>query len=363
MNSHHVLHVFNPEHDLALARNMANFTAPHAALSLRGDIGFLPALWSHDGDLVAVRDVCEARDAFERVVKSAATDLGADIRKDVEFVACSDLQSIAINGVDVWGWDINVRNELVSYGVNGSLVPSDEFLVSVRELSHRRHAARILSLLDIPGTVGEALVCDTESQVRAAVCGFDNAVLKAPWSCSGRGLRFVSVDGYSAHVQGWVRNIIRTQGCVMVECRYDKVIDFGMEFYSNGDGTAEYLGLSVFDTENGAYTGNVIASESFKRNMVTRFVPETLLCDIKDNIISYCGSLYKGRYEGFFGVDMMVVRDGDKSGYKVHPCVEINLRRTMGHVSLALAKVSDPSRAGAMVITSENKYQLDINNL
>ncbi|MBO4314492.1 MAG: hypothetical protein J5867_00795, partial [Prevotella sp.] len=34
--------------------------------------------------------------------------------------------------------------------------------------------------------------------------------------------------------------------------------------------------------------------------------------------------------------DMMVVED--KGQYLLHPCVELNLRRTMGHVALSLAE-------------------------
>ena len=50
------LHIFNPEHDIALASGLANFTAPHAGRQLRHDLGFLPALWAQDGDAVLVEN-------------------------------------------------------------------------------------------------------------------------------------------------------------------------------------------------------------------------------------------------------------------------------------------------------------------
>jgi len=40
------LHIFNPEHDIALAINKSIFTAPHSARELRADLGFLPALYA-----------------------------------------------------------------------------------------------------------------------------------------------------------------------------------------------------------------------------------------------------------------------------------------------------------------------------
>ena len=51
------LHIFNPEHDIALAYNSILFTPPHAGRELRSDLGFIPALWADDGDFVLVDDV------------------------------------------------------------------------------------------------------------------------------------------------------------------------------------------------------------------------------------------------------------------------------------------------------------------
>ena len=67
------LHIFNPEHDIALAANQPRFTAPHAGRQLRADLGFLPALWADDGDLVLVDDV-EAALEWVRHVKRYAHD-------------------------------------------------------------------------------------------------------------------------------------------------------------------------------------------------------------------------------------------------------------------------------------------------
>ena len=59
-----ILHIFNPEHDLALAANLSNFTAPRAARLLRQQLGWLPALWAEEDDLILVDDVRTAQDAY-----------------------------------------------------------------------------------------------------------------------------------------------------------------------------------------------------------------------------------------------------------------------------------------------------------
>jgi hypothetical protein len=43
------------------------------------------------------------------------------------------------------------------------------------------------------------------------------------------------------------------------------------------------------------------------------------------------GLLMSDAYIGYLGVDMMICKDDE--GYKVHPCVEVNLRMNMGVVS------------------------------
>ena len=62
-------------------------------------------------------------------------------------------------------------------------------------------------------------------------------------------------------------------------------------------------------------------------------------------------------YRGPLGVDMMVVSVDNK--LMVHPCVELNLRRTMGHVALALTR-RFKVLTKIMSIVYTDKYRLKI---
>ena len=56
-----------------------------------------------------------------------------------------------------------------------------------------------------------------------------------------------------------------------------------------------------------------------------------------------------GNYQGYLGVDMMVVRCGEE--YFVHPCIEVNLRMNMGVVSrLLFDRFLVPDAIGRYVI-------------
>ena len=61
------IHIFNPEHDIALSIGSDRFTPPHAACRLRADLGFLPALWAEDGDYVLVDDAETAETSSRRM--------------------------------------------------------------------------------------------------------------------------------------------------------------------------------------------------------------------------------------------------------------------------------------------------------
>jgi hypothetical protein len=130
-------------------------------------------------------------------------------------------------------------------------------------------------------------------------------------------------------MQGWARGVMNQQGCIMIEPYYNKVKDFGMEFTVDRTGVIHYEGLSLFHTKNGAYTGNLLATEQAKQEVLGRYVSAELLDQVRDRIIS---ELDLGKYTGPFGVDMMIVKGDDR--FLVHPCVEVNLRRTMGWIAL-----------------------------
>ena len=361
------IHIFNPEHDIALASGLANFTAPHAGRRLRHDLGFLPAIWAQGGDVVLVDDVEHAERAYRKLAFRVHSLLGNDrlYKSRRVFLAWHrPLPAVMADTIDPWGWNSALKATLLRRGIAPTLLPDDEYLQAIRQLSHRRTAAVLLPKLRVDGTVGEAFECNSEEQVEALRAQYGQLVMKAPWSSSGRGLRFVNAKQNlqnSTYLAGWFRNLLAAQGSVLVEPYYNKVKDFGMEFCSDGEGHVSYLGLSLFSTENGAYTGNILATEAVKTRMMADYLPVSLLDAVKDSICRELGQVFKGIYAGLFGIDMMVVAGGE--GFLLHPCVEINLRRTMGHVANRLSPSDDDLRAVMRIEYTDNYYKLKINRL
>ena len=293
-------------------------------------------------------------------VEAAARDFAMVMHRPFDgFVDKHLLAKLIIDHVEPWGWDLALRSFLVRYGVKA--VPTVEEIGVIRDLSHRKYAVELLRALTCDGTIGYSWRADLMAEVRQALQDHQHIVVKAPWSSSGRGVRFIdkTLDEYQRR---WIKNVIASQGSVVIETYCNKVKDFGMEFESDGHGHVRYLGLSLFHTQNGAYTGNILATEDEKQEMINRYIPEDLLVSIREKICTVLGRLYCHQYAGPFGVDMMVVRGGDQQHFLLNPCVEINLRRTMGHVALALSK-QVPSDHVMRVEYSDNTYKLRIKQI
>ena len=347
------LHIFNPEHDIALAYNSILFTPPHAGRELRSDLGFIPALWADDGDFVLVDDV-EA--ALERVrhIRSLA--------HDVVFVSKNDIPALVADApdtlkIDPWGWDKALCHNLQRYGIPSEMLPANETLDDIRTMSGRGWANKLRSQMAIYKK-GVIAIPREHTSVDDFLQSYSSyyhhrAVVKSPWSSSGRGVRYFSGELRKQEL-GWLKNVIQQQGSVVSEVYYNKVKDFAVEFYAHADGSVEYAGLSLFKTINGAYTGNVIASETEKWQMLGDNSVANVLRETIDELIVILQPYMKGVYCGPFGIDMMLLPERI-----LHPCVELNLRRTMGHVALAITpEKSAPQRL--MRIDYTNRYHLRV---
>ena len=341
--------VFNPEHDLALAANLSNFTAPHAGRQLRADLGFIPAIWAAADDYVHVENVEDAERRFLRLTR----------RPFGRFIAKEQICKHKFSAVDVWGWDLAIRAFLLRWGIDAAIMPTATQIDDIRQLSHRRYAMQLLDCLQMPGIIGSSCETNQIENIIDRLHSGEHLVVKAPWSSSGRGVRFME-DDVNIYDNGWLRNVIVKQGSVMVEPYYNKVKDFGMEFVSDGNGSVSYIGLSLFQTSNGAYTGNILASEEEKENLISRYIPIDLLKTVQQKICAKMGSWLKDQYTGVFGIDMMVVRRDDGDGFLLHPCVEINLRRTMGHVAISLTELTSGLPKLMKIEYDSNIYKMKI---
>ncbi len=338
--------IFNPDHEIALAMNTKRFVASRNVRQMSTELGFLPALWAEEGDYIIAEDTALAAETY--------TALPLRMHADVNFITVTEAaRLITINdAVKPWGWNKALRETLLQAGMPAAALPEESLLQQWRTLSGRALDATILKEVVAEGdTVGLSEVCHEPSAANDFIRAHNDAVIKAPYSSSGRGVRFICADSIDDAARNWIARTIKQQGYVTAERKYDKVLDFAAEYEFTATGELHYLGLSVFQTNGSAYTGNVLADEDEKWSILTRYLPREIMEHGFHSLEqSLCRHL-KGKYSGPLGVDMMIVCNGNEAC--LHPCVEINMRRTMGHVALAL---SQQGERGIMNIAFDNGH-------
>ena len=197
---------------------------------------------------------------------------------------------------------------------------------------------------------GEVMELSDVDEVINAVCRFGDAVLKAPLSGSGKGLRWVRADELTASDLGWCRNVISKQGSVTVERRHKVVQDFAMLFRVDADGTVLFEGLSMFFNDNGIYKGNVLASDDYILKKWSSYVDEALILKVKAALAMFLAGKFSGRYCGYGGVDMFDYVSGDYvMTVEYSPADGELYRKYAGEENMTLTRIT-PSSHYAVVI-------------
>ena len=332
------LHLFNPSHDEALAAGYPFYYPSTIARQLAVEWAMLPALTAEPGDWVWLPEGAELPETSR-----------AHWLSGVRFVKGRKLNEHfwareRVGRIEPWGWDPLLRHQLSKTGVPASLLPTDEALSRLRALSSRETTAFVLSrLLGAPalqgfGLTGQSVVARSEAEVERCLAQWGGAMVKSLWSCSGRGV-FCVRETPTASDRGRWNRLLREQGGVELEPVQQGQLDFALEFRATARGRVEYLGASLFRTgSQGAYMGNVVAPQAAIMQEIAAAFPlypklHALLVETLEEVLA---SRLDGHYAGPLGVDLMVCKS--PAGPTLLPCVEVNLRKTMGHVSMKVAQ-------------------------
>lgn len=307
------IHLFNPENDIALAMRCANFTPPKGAVAISRAGAPLPLWWCKKGDAVLVPDRQTAMQA-----ETIKQEYGLD--GNVTTLAEADLTP------DPWGWSLYTRRRMIMAGTDPALCPSDFRLESLRQLSHRRTTIAVHRMIGSPETL-IPVEADTVDDALRAIERRTDAVVKLPWSSSGRGVIYSSSMSYQ-RLRQQIEGMIRHQGSVMIEPHYDRLRDFAALFRTSG-GHAEFRGMSIFSTDsNGFYTGNIVAPQEYLYGRI-----DAPVLPVIDRLLTAIETIIAPHYDGWLGVDMLIYRNSHGQE-QIAPCIEINLRRTMGVAAL-----------------------------
>lgn len=333
-----MIHYFNPGHEAAVLNTSKYYMPPSNVVCMQNDLSFLPAWYANSGDFILVNET----------PPNEFIDL---IKKELDI----QVQSFSIKGIDriknklinqqvrLWGISpqaIHLFDTINSeYNLNLSLpVWSDGY----RNLCDRHTAHNCLTEIvnsdnyfpkDIIPTFFSSLE-DIEQHVHQNPT--IKYLAKAPFSSSGRGLLWLPVGELTRTEKQILHGFLKKQGSISIEQVLNKKTDFAMEFFSENQ-DVHFIGYSLFETNSkGNYLGNFIGKQEDILKKINEYIPISLLTTVKEKLIAFIKKNIAPIYKGYIGVDMMIYHDN--SEYKLHPCLEINIRNNMGIIALNLSK-------------------------
>lgn len=334
------LHFFNPGHETAVRQGLKNYTPSANVRRMTRELASLPMWYADADDFVFTETLTEDATFFESEIMTALQLPATRVsRKEIEQKKCLRDKSLE---TALWGLsphDIHRFDRLKADCLPNLSVPvwNDAY----KQLTGRQTTLACLALLQkqMPPTMllpEMPVFCENLREVEQYMnIHTPPFVVKTPFSSSGRGLLWLNGSLTNKEME-WIGGALKKQNAVSIEPALDKLQDFAMEFYSDGNGTVTYEGLSVFQAEQrGAYSGNRLGDPMqleapFKKRFGNAFT------QINKAVQNALSQLYGSVYTGYLGVDMLVYRHGTE--LLIHPCVEINMRYTMGLVALRISQ-------------------------
>ncbi len=343
------VYIFNPQNDLALATGGINYVAPPFAVRMAADLAVLPAFIAEPGSLVITDSDLDAE---------WLEQLNSTFGLDVHAVKTRELRRLSNYRIMPWGWCLDMRRRLLKWGASQDSVPTKDEIYHLRGLSHRRVTTLIhMRLLELLGQELCPMPVElaTSEEVMDYVKEHGDCYIKTPWSSSGRGI-YHTTGGVTPELEQWCRGALKRQGSVMCEQALDKVMDLAVEF-NCCEGKAQVRGYSVFETDSHSqYShGEVATGEALKGLITERY---RCLDRVVDALTQVIDEMVSAHYNGWLGVDMLlyyaqctmhnaqsfgdaqcVMYNAQSSAViGINPCVEMNLRPTMGAVTSVLGE-------------------------
>lgn len=341
------IYLFNPTCEYAIGNGNANWQPTMILQKMEADLSSLPMFFGGKNDFVLVETIpsSEFISSFSKldieipnfILKKAALN-------DIDFI------KLPKNNLKPWGWSPAVHKLLLplkaSCSVEFQQSPVFNCNPEHREITSRQFALEILrqlqstlnsdNILPNPKT---PIICTTQVDFETAIQQWGQLMIKAPWSSSGRGLQPITKTPVHPKVWEKVMGIVKEQGFAIAEPLLNKALDLALLFELK-KGKAYDIGTSYFYTNSkGQYEGNYLNGlpDSIEKQIVD--FAENMIGEIPQPIVNAIeNSKMATFYEGVFGVDMLVYFD-KKNKLKINPCLEINVRHTMGLLALRLEKL------------------------
>lgn len=338
------IYLFNPTCEYAAGHGSPSWQPNRRLQKMEEDLASLCIYLTKPNDIVLVKKCPPAVffDTLEMVGIFAPRFVEFDrIRSDFRFIEEPK------NRLIPWGWSPAAHRLLdpLKNACSETFKRSPVFhwREEHRRICSRMQAIEILTQIqkDLPDDLFlqkelVPIICSTREELREAISNVGSCMVKAPWSSSGRGLQPVTKRPVVDKVWEKLDGILDNQHFAIVEPLFSKVLDLAFLFEMNR-GKVSFKGISRFLTDaKGQYRGSYLNGWPGETNpnalQLADSLPSTLLPPLIKALES---SAIRYHYEGPLGVDMLIFTDA-KGKLRVNPCLEINVKQTMGQLALRL---------------------------
>jgi hypothetical protein len=349
---------------MALANGEVSYMPPQHLRQFEDDLATLPCFIGNSNDFVLVPEKVNTQfiEYLER--------LGFNLPRFVQ--SANELNtSDKIDLLCPWGWSLAEHKKLNSFSLFCSEKwfqhPMTKWNNSHAQLLSRETTNKLkknlinidckpYNLLEIPAL---PVKVETLEEVKTLPYFMQPPILlKTPWSASGRGqFKIRDIHEHAEH-NAWVKSKLRQQKLFYAEQYLKKVLDISFHFIIEAD-TITFLGNTFFETDaKGQFLGCHIRFPE-NRNFDKIFLSNA--CEQATDL------LLKGlkmldinkQYQGPVGIDAIFF-EKDNGSIMLNPCVEINLRHTMGLLNIFLRNRVHPDRNGYWNITKETVNQKEL---
>ena len=356
------LYYFNPTCEMAVANGQVSYMPPLHLRKFSQDLSALPSFFASKQDVVLTHTPIPV--AFTDNLSRLGFSLPLFIQQPEDI----DIQRLPLCGLKPWGWSPAIHYQLKAYK---SLCheawqrhPMSHWESGHRMLLSRSTGYNLLKtiqqlytpnydLIEIPSLpVKLSSLREIESLTEILS---PPALLKTPWSASGRGLFKIRDLNEQAEKNAWVKSKLKQQGFLLAEPFLNKIIDLSFH-YLISEKEVTYLGCNFFETDaSGQFLGchtHFPPAAGIDHGMLEQVIKQG-----SDLIQKALASMnINHHYHGPAGVDALLFLN--KNGkIRLHPAIELNLRYSMGLLNLHLRKRIHPQANGKWGIALMNQKQ------
>lgn len=323
---------FNPGHETAVLNSSPYYMAPANVVTMQNELSFLPAWYGNGQDVVL---------SVNKLDNSFYSFLLNNLQFLPKPIISEELPLYKSSEISVWGISpqvvhyFNMLNDEYEINLDIPVWNADFAYLNSREAASECLKYLINNAKELSDDIVPHFYTRLDNVEEAVNNSSIQLLAKAPYSSSGRGLLWLPIGGLTRTERQILHGILKKQGSVSVESVLEKETDFAMEFICDGKGGVVFAGYSLFyTTAKGAYLGNYIGKQENILKEFSEKIEIDLLDRVKELLISLIKEKYAYKYKGCIGVDMMIYKSS--KSYKLHPCLEINMRYNMGYLALKL---------------------------